>query len=211
MKTFCYPDGKVGTIPAGCIITFGLNEEQNRLVNEALPKKSCELITTNIATDLIAVPAFALIIHADALKPEDRNMLYDFYAEIGNSTDETLFWLGALKPARKFKKVFKCYENFDEFALNMKYHLLTAYRKSQRAKSCGNKLGECIRILSLIRSHPGIKTRELAERTELPIRTVQRRITALQNVGEWIEYDSAKKGWQLQYGVSILFDDYKGT
>ena len=42
MKAFCYPNGKEGIISAGCIITFGLNEEQNRLVKEALLKKACE-------------------------------------------------------------------------------------------------------------------------------------------------------------------------
>ena len=42
----------------------------------------------------------------------------------------------------------------------------------------------------------------------LPMRTVQRHIATLQAAGEWIEYDTKKRGWQLQYGVSILFGDH---
>ena len=60
-------------------------------------------------------------------------------------------------------------------------------------------------ILSLIRSHPGIKTQELVDKFEMPTRTIQRYIFALQAPGEWIEYDTHKRGWQLQYSISILF------
>ena len=63
-------------------------------------------------------------------------------------------------------------------------------------------------ILSLIRSHPGIKTQELVDKLEMPTRTIQRYISALQAAGEWIEYDTHTRGWQLQYGISILFGDH---
>ena len=63
-------------------------------------------------------------------------------------------------------------------------------------------------ILSLIRSHPGIKTQELVDKLEMPTRTIQRYISALQAAGEWIEYDTYKRGWQIQYGISILFGDH---
>lgn len=208
MKTFVFPDGRIKNIADGYILTFGLNEEQNRLVETVLPSKTYELFRANSATDLIAIPASALVINADVLNEDDRNMIFDFYTGIDNCTDETLFLIGSVEQSADLRRNFKCYENFDEFAVSMKYHLLTALRKSREAKAFSNKLADSIKILSLIRSCPGIKTREIAEQTELSIRTVQRRINTLQGAGEWIEYDSVKKGWQLQNGISILFGDY---
>lgn len=68
-------------------------------------------------------------------------------------------------------------------------------------------MADCIHILTLIRTNPGIKTQRLVELVGRPPRTVQRYIATLQEGGEWIEYDFTKKGWQLQYGVSVLFGD----
>lgn len=48
---------------------------------------------------------------------------------------------------------------------------------------------------------------KLSELTELPLRSVQRYIAALQAMGEWIEYDRALRGWKLFHGVSILYGD----
>ncbi len=208
METFIGPDGIERGIPDGRVITFGLSEEQNSLVKAALPARECELFITDLATDLIAISASALIIIADVLDVDSKNMIFDFYMDVGNCTDETVFWIGSAKPISGFEKRFKCYEAFDEFAVNMKYYILSAYRKSKGVKGLSNKLGQCIKILSLIRSCPGIRTKEIAEQMELPIRTVQRRIQSLQDIGEWIEYDSIKKGWRLQYGVSVLYGDH---
>lgn len=47
----------------------------------------------------------------------------------------------------------------------------------------------------------------LSELTELPLRSVQRYIAALQATGEWIEYDRALRGWKLFHGISILYGD----
>ena len=48
---------------------------------------------------------------------------------------------------------------------------------------------------------------ELTELTELPLRNVQRYISALQATGEWIEYDRSLRGWKLFHGFSILYGD----
>jgi len=59
-----------------------------------------------------------------------------------------------------------------------------------------------------IRNKPGIKTQELAERLEKSDRTVQRYIATLRAAGEWIVYDTEKKGWYLECGTSQLFEVY---
>lgn len=111
-------------------------------------------------------------------------------------------------PPRHLRAKFKCYENFEELATNLQYHLLSAHSKSKKAKDFSKKMADCLMILSLIRSHPGIKTQDLVDKLEIPTRTIQRYISTLQAAGEWIEYDTHKRGWQLQYGISILFGDH---
>ena len=83
----------------------------------------------------------------------------------------------------------------------------SAHSKSQKAASFSKKLADGIKILSFIRNRPGITTRELSETMELSQRTIQRYIASLQAAGEWIEYNRAKKGWELQEGKSTLFGD----
>ena len=63
-------------------------------------------------------------------------------------------------------------------------------------------------VLSAIKKTPGISTRELAEKLEVSERSVQRYIETLRIAGEWIEYDTALKGWKLSVGKSVLWDDF---
>ena len=102
---------------------------------------------------------------------------------------------------------FKCYDSFDAIKDKLKYLLLTAHSKSKKAHEYSEKLVNGLKILALIRKHPGISTQKLSELTELPLRSVQRYIAALQATGEWIEYDRALRGWKLFHGISILYGD----
>ncbi|RHT71232.1 HTH domain-containing protein [Ruminococcaceae bacterium AM28-23LB] len=53
-----------------------------------------------------------------------------------------------------------------------------------------------------------MSTRESAEKLEVSERSVQRYIETLRIAGEWIEYDTALKGWKLSVGKSVLWDDF---
>ena len=208
MNKFLAPNGEYITVPDGRVTTFGLSEEQNELVKNALPVKGYELLDTDAFSDLIAISAAALIINAAALDTDSREMVFDYYTEVGDCTDETVFWIGSPKPPNHLRAKFKCYENFDELAVNLKYHLLSAHSKSKKAKDFSKQLMECLLIMKLIRSRPGIRTQEIVDELELSTRTVQRYISTLQAAGEWIAYDHTKKGWYLQDGVSPLFDNF---
>lgn len=190
------------------IICFGLNEEQYAMVQTCLPAKGYELLVTDCPTDLIAINAFALIIYAPSLDSASVEMISDYYTEVGNGADETVFWLGYPKPPSHLRKKFFCYENVGELFCVFPEKLAKANQRVKKSRAFSKNLADCIQILSLIRLKPGIKTKELSEKLELPMRTVQRHITTLQATGEWIEYDAKKRGWQLQYGVSILFGDH---
>ena len=189
------------------IITFGLTDPQNALVEENLPTSDHEVFDTDAPTDLIAIGCQALIINAAALDADSAGMIFDYYSQVNGCTDETVIWLGEPKPPKELRKFFKCYDSFDAIKDKFKYLLLTAHSKSKKAHEYSEKLVNGLKILALIRKHPGISTQKLSELTELPLRSVQRYIAALQATGEWIEYDRTLRGWKLFHGVSILYGD----
>lgn len=197
-----------------CIITtYGLSDEQNRYIETCFPTKEYELVNCNSYNgddfiDWIATRSTVFIINAQVLPESVRDMFWDYYNEIGESCDETVIWLGEPLPPDSIKSRFKCYNSFDDITDKLKYLLLTAHKRSNRAVEYCRILEKGILVLSLIKNNPGISTKDIAERTQLSIRTVQRYIEALQTAGEWIEYDSKSKGWKLQNGISILFGDH---
>ena len=189
------------------INTSGLTEKQNALVKANLPSHDCELYIADDPTDLIAINCEAMIVNASVMEQDSADMIFDLYTQIDGCTDETVIWLGVPKPPKELQKFFKCYDSFDAITDKLKYLLLTAHSKSKKAHEYSEKLVNGLKILALIRSHPGISTQKLAELTELPLRSVQRYIAALQATGEWIEYDRSLRGWKLFHGISMLYGE----
>lgn len=187
--------------------TFGLTEDQNALVKANLPSHDCELYVADDPTDLIAINCEAMIVSASAMEQDSAEMIFDLYKQIDGCTDETILWLGEPKPPKELQKLFKCYPSFDAITDKLKSLLLSAHSRSRKSYEYSEKLVNGLKILSLIRKRPGISTQTLAELTELPLRSVQRYIAALQATGEWIEYDRSLRGWKLFHGISILYGD----
>lgn len=189
------------------INTFGLTQKQNQFVSANLPVRDCELYIADTPTDLIAINCEAMIVNAAAMEQDDADMIFGYYQEVNGCTDETILWLGEPMPPKAARKFFKCYDSFDAITDKLKYLLLSAHSRSRKSYEYSEKLVNGLKILSLIRKRPGISTQTLAELTELPLRSVQRYIAALQATGEWIEYDRALRGWKLFHGISILYGD----
>ena len=206
MKKVFAPNGNYIIVPDDRVMTFGLTKMQNESVGKVLPIKECELYVTDVPEDLIAISASAVIINAEKLSKSNVDMMFDYYTEIGKSADETVYWIGVPEPPKQLQKVIRTYSCFDELSVELKYQLLTAYRKSRKAKDFSRKMADCIKIISLVKARPGIKTQEIAERLEVSTRTVQRYISTLRVAGEGIEYDNTKKGWFLPGNYSILFE-----
>lgn len=193
------------------IVTYGLNAEQNQYIESCFPTKdynidNCNNYEGDDFIDWVTTRNDVFIINATVLPEYARELILECYDEINESFDETVIWLGEPKPPQKIAKNIKCYNSFDELRDNLKYVLLTAHKKSRKAAEYCKILEKGIRILYLIRRYPGITTKELSDKTDMSIRSVQRYIEALQTAGEWIEYNTQKKGWQLHDGYSVLFE-----
>ncbi len=208
MKTFVAPNGRVINIPEGRIMVYGFSNEEVMIVKNRIPSDEYEVYIPDVIEDIVAIDQEALIINSAALRPTERELIVDYYTEVSGSFDETVLWIGYPKPPSHLRAKFYCYDNFGQLSYILPEKLIKAHQKVKKARAFSKNLADCLLILSLIRSNPGIKTQELSDKLELPIRTVQRHIATLQATGEWIEYDTKERGWQLQYGVSILFGDH---
>lgn len=190
------------------ISTFGLTEKQNEFVRQSIPVHDYEIMDTSCPTDLIAISSAAIIVNAAALSADEYEMLVEYYTEVDGCTSESILWLGEPKPPAPIRKLMKLYDSFEAVQDKLKYVLLTAHKKSKHAADYSRRIADGIQILNLIRKYPGITTRQIVDKTELHPRTVQRYIAALQAAGEWIEYDRTLKGWALQQGMSMFYEDY---
>ena len=192
---------------ANLIATFGLNEDENAYIEKNLPQKECEIMDTDVVTDIVASSEFAVIVRADAMSQADIDLLYDYYGEVA-PLSETVIFIGDVMIPAKLKNHIAVYKDFDTLKENLKYILLSAYRKQKKSENFSATLANAILILSTIRRQPYITSAELAEKLELSQRSVQRYIETLRVAGEWIEYDTAHKGWHLQVGKSVLWGDF---
>lgn len=186
--------------------TFGLSDEQISSVESNLPIKSCEIMDTDCFTDIVAISEMAIIVIWEKLSDDDRDLLIDFYSEIAPFS-ETMILIGDVNIPEKLKNYVSIYDSFEAFSVNMKFVLLGAYRRSKKNENFSSTLANTIIILSQIRNKPFVTTKELAEKLELSERTIQRYIETLRVAGEWIEYDTSRKGWGLCDGKSILWGD----
>lgn len=189
------------------IAVWKLLPEEIELVVSCLPARDIDVVEVTCATDLIAMSWLAILVNADAMAIDDREMLYEFYQEAGEAAETVLFFGTPDVPA-ELKKLIRTYPSVRDTGENLKYILLTAYRKMKNSENFSATLSRAIRILSCIRSTPGITTAALAERLEVSPRSIQRSIETLRVAGEWIEYDTVRKGWKLGMDKSILLDDF---
>ena len=189
------------------VFTYGLSEEENAKVRKALPSKEYGLIDDECITSLLAKRYTAAILNTDAMVQDEIDEVCGFYLDIGCCTDETLIWLGGVPVPSGMKTYVKAYPSFSSMEENLKFLLLTAHRKTKKVEGHSRMLADSLLILSMVRKFPGISTNQLVERTGISERSVQRYIKSIQATGEGLEYNRSKRGWELQFGKSLLFGD----
>ncbi len=189
------------------INTFGLTEADIDIIRNNVPSKCCEIIDTDCFTDLIAVSSFAIISRTEKMNASDFNLLWEYYAEVQYPT-ESVILIGNAEVPENVKSIIKVYTSFETLKNNIKYILLSAYRKHKKSENFSSTMANTLLILSQIRRFPGITTTKLAVNLEITPRSIQRYIETLRVAGEWIDYDFVKKGWFLSVNKSVLWGDF---
>ena len=104
----------------GRIITFGLTEEENSCLKILLHNKNFEIYATDIASDLVALLATAIIVNSEKLEVDDINLLENYYTEVGEEANEIVFWIGSPLPSLDLQSIFKCHNKFDDIVPEIK-------------------------------------------------------------------------------------------
>ena len=190
------------------IFTYGLTDEEEKILYKSLPSKEIEVINiTGEATDVVTRCAFAVIINPDSLSDRDLDFLASFYQDYGYAESfiftENKAWIKDMFAGVKTA----VFSDSSELEHGLKYELLQAQQRAAKADNFSSSLSQAITILFAIRNNPYITTKALSEKIERTPRTVQRYIETLRCAGEWIEYDAKKKGWYLLDGKSLLLNE----
>ena len=208
MKTFAAPDGTTVNFSNHRILVYGFSSDEISKIKDNIHLDDFELYTANSIEDVIALDSCIIILNIDNLTQSEYRLFAEYYGEIKDCCDESIFLIGKSKPQKIKSSKIHSFLSLPELLSVLNENLVKSKRKINKSRAFSKNLADCLMILSLIRSNPGIRTKELSQRLELPVRTVQRHISTLQATGEWIEYDTKKRGWNLQYGISILFGDH---
>lgn len=190
---------------ARLVMCYGLDENEIEVVRKNLPKKECEIFETDCFTDIIAMPQMVAIARWECISQLDKETFEELYTEMG-PFPETIIVIGTTDVNAELRKQLIVYESFDELAVNLKYKLLNAYKKTKKSENFSSSLSNALIILREIKRKPYITTKELADKLEMSTRSVQRYITTLMVSGEWIDYDKTHKGWF--FGPVDTFEDF---
>ena len=118
----------------GRVMTFGLSEAELEILHKSLLSQNTEVFDTDEATDLVALAAEVIIIKADALDKEGRELLLDYYNEVSDYSDEVVFWIGEPCMPKKLMKRFKVFVSFDDLANNFKQLTTLVIQKSNKSQ-----------------------------------------------------------------------------
>ena len=101
----------------GRVMIFGLSEAELEILHKSLLTQNTKVFDTDEATDLVALAAEVIIIKADALDKEGRELLLDYYNEVADYSDEVVFWIGKPCMPKKLMKRFKVFVSFDDLRI----------------------------------------------------------------------------------------------
>ena len=118
----------------GRVMTFGLSEAELEILHKSLLSQNTEVFDTDEATDLVALAAEVIIIKADTLDKEGRELLLDYYNEVADYSDEVVFWIGEPCMPKKLMKRFKVFVSFDDLANNFKQLTTLVFQKSNKSQ-----------------------------------------------------------------------------
>lgn len=118
----------------GRVMIFGLSEAELEILHKSLLTQNTKVFDTDEATDLVALAAEVIIIKADTLDKEGRELLLNYYNEVADYSDEVVFWIGKPCMPKKLMKRFKVFVSFDDLANNFKQLTTLVFQKSNKSQ-----------------------------------------------------------------------------
>lgn len=183
------------------ILVFGFEKKEIQKIESLFSE--FDILDVGCSTDLIALPACAIIISGSSFEKEYLDELVAYYKEVGTYSEEVIFIGEPLYKTSETKKFIVC-SDLDELERKAKYLALTIKKKERKRHTFSSTVATAIKVLVEIKNDPGVTTAQLAEKIEISSRSVLRNIETLNMAGESIVKDNTSKGWKLEFDESLL-------
>lgn len=189
------------------VVTFGLTESQNRIIEDHLEPLKCSLTVLKDYRDLADTGYFVSLVDTKALDEEAIKDLITFYTEVdGGLTEKVLLTPQADALSRaSHGQIFPDFPTLEEVLDPV---LQKANARARKEENTIHNISHVLTILREIHDHPGITTMQLAERIARNPAAVRRYVEALRVMGEDIVYDGKSRSWRLRKGESSLMRDF---
>lgn len=190
------------------IVTFGLTESQNRIIEDHLKSLECSLTALKDYRDLTDTRSFLSLINAEALDEEAVREIIAYYTEVDGGLTEMVI-LASHGDALSRASHAQVFPDFFNLEAALDPVLQKAHARAKKEENTIHNISHVLAILREIRNHPGITTMQLSERIDRNSAAVRRYIEALRVMGEDIVYDGKSKSWRLRNGESSLMKDFE--
>ncbi len=113
------------------VIELGLFDDEAEQLKKELNKIGGSLTLADCVIDLIAIPAFLIIISTEYFGNEELGSFYDFYGE-PEEIAETVVFVGGIEVPDEFADKALVLKSFDDLMLNLRYLVRSAWDKYNR-------------------------------------------------------------------------------
>ena len=127
----------------------GTQREMGQL-QKIIPQNSSAFIT-ECSTDLIAVPVSGIIVRFSKLSGGERNMLLDYYSEIGDFS-EAVILIGEISLPPNLHRKINVFSSFELMQQQIKFIIMDTYRKQKKYKNFSIIVANTLFVLSAIKN-----------------------------------------------------------
>ncbi|WP_338834024.1 hypothetical protein MHLNE_03870 [Moorella humiferrea] len=184
------------------ILIFGLENDFSAQICDVAAQLNVKVYECSVIEDLIAIPAFMVIVNPQEISQEDAALLFELWQEHDSSEFKVIFvekpcshWPSPLPSCVKVDPVL--FADLQKLRLSILKQKTSANRQERIARQCEERISRILMILKRLQKGP-VKTRELAKEFKVSVRTVQRDIRIiLERIGKPIGYDEQEKAFFL--------------
>ena len=185
------------------IVTYNHDRKLNNMIQKTADDIKADNFMARDITDLIAVPAFMVIINPKSVAPNDMTELFQFLDLVAEANDTKttgiLFLSQPLFPlALKYKKfIIMSPNNIDreELRLVMLNRRSAARRRRNAAKQYDKKIFRLMKMILMLKSGDVLRVDRLVSEFNVSSKTIQRDLGMVETLGYFHGYDNKKKGY----------------
>jgi hypothetical protein len=164
-----------------------------------------DICVSGTVTDLVAVPAFMIIVNPQSLNDDDTKelfQLFSFLQETGDPRSFCILFTSAPpfkipKTVRKFMISTPSTLDYEYLKLKILSKRSSSRRHEKQHRDYDRRVFRLLKMLNVLKSEGGLHVEDMCHEFGVSRKTVKRDIDLWNILGEAIEYDRNKKAYVL--------------